>query len=1291
MMLAATVALALPSCFLKPLVDELRDKDDIGDGAPDAGKTGDGASPTDDGGDGASDRDDGGDGASDTNDGGDGGYPADLWPEVADVSADGAAPGEVDGGEELPPVPDATADLPDGANAPDLSPGDLTDGDLADGLPVEDGVTPPDVPELDDEWSAADLIAEDLEGDNATDFEDVPPEIVNPDDKAFETFAQEFPQLAEDLLLVEDVADGLDDDEAAAVATITQMLLALDDEDWEIVAPLLAAWRPPCRNLDIELDGDLSDWPQDVWLDPVAQPSAESPGNLGKFNAIGTAMDGHALWFAFDLSLNYNPGDVYLVVEMDTGAGPLRDYGFSVRLDGDKHTVSLWHVDLDNNSHYHNPGPIQAAVAGDVLEVMVPMGVFVYAERSVFRFTPYIHSSQATDETTWARPIHIPVEPTAGALGELFHLVRAVPAAATSPSTTLAVALQERYWTFNRGEVSVETIRADGAAFLDYALGLPAWLEEQGLPDHFGPLPLREKLHWAWRAGVSMSWSSFPIQPMFYRPPMTDELYHYWVMTVEDLEWYRNLVVGSGLLDTVADAQELGNELDSLAWDLLFYVTRPENVEMLCGIGFWGPDICDNFEEDWYADGTDLDEIAGTEVKIWTAGSATLEREVFEEKGHFLGDCGNQTQVMRAMLRAMGLAGASGSYGAPAGAQGPVHAFPFFYDPVDEVWDVPQDPSYFGDWNQSPAYAHFTLPPRYPYAYATWSYVDPGVMGGNTYILTDVETYAGVADLHIDGLERDLVRDLMFEAPDLLGNDECLSPELPDYVPYILEISDVKMGDGASLRTYAYRPLSDEPVPTLLFRTMQGWTPETVKRFVADGYGLVVQWVRGRYGSDGPLCLFGCEVADGLDAVDWILEQDWCNGSVGTIGSRYSAFSALAAATHPAVQAVVVEDEPGLDIYHGYPGSPGRLVMVYWTAWLAYLTTGIWPDSATWSQLVNHLGIMDVDQAVFSADFPFWAEYIEHFGDPAESAWRKQHSLIDDVDDICAAVLHIRSDEWIYDGAVRNFETLSNAGCGGNGKEQRLALGVAPHNGWLWGWEGNPDEEFESLIDDFLADHLLADPPQTSDHPVSYLSPQANGWLHHPDFEPTEQSSYHLKWLGLWGGGLTIEEPPNEAWLNLDNAPGTVDPVEESDALSFETEPLSDPLMLFGAVRYYLRLKLDTPDADLLLTLYEKTADSEFEFIAQGGTKLSFRDSGEPSGPVPQGVSLVVEGELTPVAYRVPASSRLYVMIRSQGYWYHENPNTGQPVGKETQYEQGTIQVYAGGEDPSRIIVPLLN
>ncbi|GAB2610937.1 CocE/NonD family hydrolase [Belliella aquatica] len=139
----------------------------------------------------------------------------------------------------------------------------------------------------------------------------------------------------------------------------------------------------------------------------------------------------------------------------------------------------------------------------------------------------------------------------------------------------------------------------------------------------------------------------------------------------------------------------------------------------------------------------------------------------------------------------------------------------------------------------------------------------------------------------------------------------------------------IPMRDGVRLATDIYRPKGDTPVPIIFSRTpynfnsyrdgeMTTRTLQTALEAVKRGYAYVVQNERGRFFSEGEWDILGTPLTDGYDAFDWMEDQPWSNGKIGTIGCSSTAEwqMAVAAMDHPAHAALIPQ---------GYGAGVGRI------------------------------------------------------------------------------------------------------------------------------------------------------------------------------------------------------------------------------------------------------------------------------------------------------------------------------------------------------------------------------
>jgi hypothetical protein len=120
----------------------------------------------------------------------------------------------------------------------------------------------------------------------------------------------------------------------------------------------------------------------------------------------------------------------------------------------------------------------------------------------------------------------------------------------------------------------------------------------------------------------------------------------------------------------------------------------------------------------------------------------------------------------------------------------------------------------------------------------------------------------------------------------------------------------IPMRDGVELAADLYCPDAPGRFPTLLERTPYNREESVLHRtkspdyFASRGYLLVIQDVRGRYGSDGvwyPFIADGWgELRDGYDTIEWLARHPLSNGKIGTLGGSFAGMTQmLVAPTRP--------------------------------------------------------------------------------------------------------------------------------------------------------------------------------------------------------------------------------------------------------------------------------------------------------------------------------------------------------------------------------------------------------
>ena len=171
----------------------------------------------------------------------------------------------------------------------------------------------------------------------------------------------------------------------------------------------------------------------------------------------------------------------------------------------------------------------------------------------------------------------------------------------------------------------------------------------------------------------------------------------------------------------------------------------------------------------------------------------------------------------------------------------------------------------------------------------------------------------------------------------------------------------VPMRDGVRMAADVYRPKTGEPVPIIFSRTpynFNSWrdgefstrTYQSAWNAVRRGYAYVVMNERGRFFSEGSWDILGTPLTDGYDAFEWMADQPWSNGKVGTLGCSSTAEWQMAVASldHPAHTTLVAQGfGAGVgrigDWYEQGNWYRGGAEQMLFFAWLYGVQTGIRP------------------------------------------------------------------------------------------------------------------------------------------------------------------------------------------------------------------------------------------------------------------------------------------------------------------------------------------------------------
>jgi uncharacterized protein len=517
---------------------------------------------------------------------------------------------------------------------------------------------------------------------------------------------------------------------------------------------------------------------------------------------------------------------------------------------------------------------------------------------------------------------------------------------------------------------------------------------------------------------------------------------------------------------------------------------------------------------------------------------------------------------------------------------------------------------------------------------------------------------------------------------------------------YTVSSVKIPMRDGVELVADHYEPTGDtEPVGTLLLRGPYGrGFPFSLlfgALYAARGYRVLMQSVRGTFGSGGVFQPMVHEAADGADTVAWLRQQPWFTGRFATIGISYLGFTqwALLQDPPPELAAAVITAGP-----HDFSAS----------AW----GTGSFTvnDFLGWSHLVAHqedpgrirAGIRQLraqkgvaraagevplgaaGRALLGNRAPWWESWLEppDNGDPFWESLR----FGDALEQVGVPVLLLSGWQDLFlPQTLQQYRRLRDRGV-----DVALTMGPWNHTQLLFGGLRTIATETQEWLDT----HLGGRPTQARSGRVRFFV-KGEGWRELPDWPPTTTE----RALYLQPGGGLVETPPSPAVSS--SASFRYDPADPTptiggrllspdggyrddtalaarrDVLSFTSDVLTDDLYVHGNPVAELAHSSDNPHVDVFVRISEVVPKGRSRNVSDGYRRLD----GTPHG------GNTVSLELDAIAHRFRAGSRIRVLVAGGSHpRYARNLGTGEATVTGSRLTPSTHEVHFGA---SRVLLPV--
>lgn len=572
----------------------------------------------------------------------------------------------------------------------------------------------------------------------------------------------------------------------------------------------------------------------------------------------------------------------------------------------------------------------------------------------------------------------------------------------------------------------------------------------------------------------------------------------------------------------------------------------------------------------------------------------------------------------------------------------------------------------------------------------------------------------------------------------------------------------VPMRDGVKLHTLLYVPKETKgPLPIIFIRTPYGIDGRAERDFrgyldemVPDGYAFAYQDIRGRFGSEGTFVMTRPprdphnaksvdEASDTSDTIDWLLKTvKNNNGRVGMLGISYPGWLTAVAMLdpHPALKAVSPQASPvdmylGDDFHHN-----GAFRLSYGFEYVAMMETDKvntrfqFDKYDTYEWYLRLGALSNVNRDLFQRKLPTWNDFVAH---PNYDPFWKKQSLEPRLTSVKVPTLNVGGwyDQEDFRGPQRIYELLERH----DKKNQNfLVIGPWNHGGWAAGpanrlgrvpFDSETGPYFREKVQAPFFAYYLKDKGNAPPAEARVFQTGANKWESYDAWPP---KSAKTRQLYLHPNGRLAFLPPAETNKASDEYisdpanpvpyrprpvrptyPGPEWPIwmtqdqrfthGRPDVLTYETEPLSEDVIVAGSMKARLFASTSGTDCDWIVRLIDRYPDDYSQTQDMAGYQLLI--AGEPVrarfrmtylNPQPVKPNAVEEYEvnLNWGHHRFRKGHRIMIQISST--WFpliDRNPQTFVPnifEADDADFHKATQRIYHSPKFASRIELDVL-
>jgi len=538
----------------------------------------------------------------------------------------------------------------------------------------------------------------------------------------------------------------------------------------------------------------------------------------------------------------------------------------------------------------------------------------------------------------------------------------------------------------------------------------------------------------------------------------------------------------------------------------------------------------------------------------------------------------------------------------------------------------------------------------------------------------------------------------------------------------------IPLKDGTKLASNIFLPDKSGSFPVILVRTPYGKDIEEDEEdneggwWADNGYAFVIQDCRGTGNSEGEWYPGIFEKEDGIDTREWILQQPWCNGSIGTTGGSYLGFTQFASCTESnASLKAMFPYIPAMNMYDDVSFIDGAFslgTVMGWGLVMANPAEGegsrIDEENADWDQIYRTLPLIDFDNNV-DTTLVWMRDWIVK---PLSSRWwdKLRNS---DLNLSCSVPL-ITVSGW-YDVFVQQALDYHQDAIQRGKENQYLIVGPWGHGPNHIPGDREMAENHELDFGDLQIkwfDHWLKGNDVKIDlSPVKIYVMGKNKWRNENEWplKRTQYIPYYFHSKGkantLSGNGIiSVKKPGREPTDQFIYDPGNPVPTlggailfydfgafdqreieKREDVLVYTSAVLEEELEVTGPVKVILYASSDARDTDWTAKMVDVYPDGRAFNLCDGVIRARYhKDPLKPELIKPDKV-YKYEIDLWATSNVFLPGHRIRVEISSSNFpRFDRNPNTGNAFGMDTELREAEQTVYHNDRYPSHVILPVI-